>query len=79
MTQILSRSLPRAGASAPPGPAGPASLEAREITAWFGSHQVLDRVSLTFTEDEFRAVQDLMRRASTAFFTDIRHESGRMH
>ncbi|CAM3941881.1 phosphate ABC transporter ATP-binding protein [Nocardioides zeicaulis] len=31
----------------PPAPAGPASLEAREITAWFGSHQVLDRVSLT--------------------------------
>ncbi|GAA5107624.1 phosphate ABC transporter ATP-binding protein [Alloalcanivorax gelatiniphagus] len=30
----------------PPG-TGPASLEAREITAWFGSHQVLDRVSLT--------------------------------
>jgi len=27
--------------------AGPAMLEAREITAWFGSHQVLDRVSLT--------------------------------
>ena len=26
---------------------GPASLEARDITAWFGSHQVLDRVSLT--------------------------------
>jgi len=28
-------------------PAGPATLEARDITAWFGSHQVLDRVSLT--------------------------------
>ena len=27
--------------------AGPAMLEARDITAWFGSHQVLDRVSLT--------------------------------
>jgi phosphate transport system ATP-binding protein len=26
---------------------GPAALEARDITAWFGSHQVLDRVSLT--------------------------------
>ena len=26
---------------------GPATLEARDITAWFGSHQVLDRVSLT--------------------------------
>lgn len=42
-------------------------------------HVLLDRVSLTFTEDEFRAVQDLMRRASTAFFADIRHESERMH
>ncbi|MCF6377905.1 phosphate ABC transporter ATP-binding protein [Nocardioides KLBMP 9356] len=30
-----------------PPPAGPATLEARDITAWFGSHQVLDRVSLT--------------------------------
>ena len=27
--------------------AGPATLEARDITAWFGSHQVLDRISLT--------------------------------
>ena len=27
--------------------AGPATLEARDITAWFGNHQVLDRVSLT--------------------------------
>ncbi|UFN44673.1 phosphate ABC transporter ATP-binding protein [Nocardioides okcheonensis] len=26
---------------------GPATLEARDITAWFGTHQVLDRVSLT--------------------------------
>ena len=26
---------------------GPATLQARDITAWFGSHQVLDRVSLT--------------------------------
>jgi phosphate transport system ATP-binding protein len=36
----------------PPTPAfepgtGPAALEARDITAWFGNHQVLDRVSLT--------------------------------
>lgn len=33
----------------PPGATntGPATLEARDITAWFGSHQVLDRVSLT--------------------------------
>ncbi|HXW38334.1 MAG TPA: phosphate ABC transporter ATP-binding protein [Acidimicrobiales bacterium] len=28
------------------GTAGPATLEAREISAWFGDHQVLDRVSL---------------------------------
>ncbi len=26
---------------------GPATLEARDISAWFGNHQVLDRVSLT--------------------------------
>jgi phosphate transport system ATP-binding protein len=26
---------------------GPATLDARDITAWFGNHQVLDRVSLT--------------------------------
>src|ERR1700761_6824910 len=26
---------------------GPASLQAREISAWFGDHQVLDRVTLT--------------------------------
>lgn len=33
----------------PPGATdtGPATLEARDITAWFGNHQVLDRVSLT--------------------------------
>ncbi|NPD03994.1 phosphate ABC transporter ATP-binding protein [Nocardioides sp. zg-1308] len=39
-----------AAPAAPSGgapPAGPATLEARDITAWFGSHQVLDRVSLT--------------------------------
>ncbi|MET9090028.1 phosphate ABC transporter ATP-binding protein [Streptomyces sp. NPDC004237] len=27
--------------------AGPAALEARQVSAWFGSHKVLDRVSLT--------------------------------
>ena len=43
MTQTAT--LPPAAAT-PPG-AGPATLEARDITAWFGSHQVLDRVSLT--------------------------------
>jgi phosphate transport system ATP-binding protein len=31
----------------PPGPQTLAGLEAREISAWFGDHQVLDRVSLT--------------------------------
>ncbi|MEV6005974.1 phosphate ABC transporter ATP-binding protein [Streptomyces sp. NPDC051976] len=29
------------------GPAGGATLDARRISAWFGSHKVLDRVSLT--------------------------------
>jgi phosphate transport system ATP-binding protein len=43
MTQTAT--MPPAAAP-PPGP-GPATLEARDITAWFGSHQVLDRVSLT--------------------------------
>jgi phosphate transport system ATP-binding protein len=43
MTQTAT--LPPA-ASTPPA-VGPATLEARDITAWFGSHQVLDRVSLT--------------------------------
>ncbi len=31
----------------PHGLANPASLEARELSAWFGANQVLDRVSLT--------------------------------
>ncbi len=36
------------GAPVPVAPGtGPATLEARDITAWFGTHQVLDRVSLT--------------------------------
>ncbi|SFC23274.1 phosphate ABC transporter ATP-binding protein [Streptomyces aidingensis] len=45
--------LPRSGdedpdpAGVPPAPGtGPASLRARSVSAWFGSHQVLDRVSL---------------------------------
>jgi phosphate transport system ATP-binding protein len=37
--------LPVAGVQAPAAPL--AALEARNISAWFGDHQVLDRVSLT--------------------------------
>jgi phosphate transport system ATP-binding protein len=33
-----------------------ATLEAREITAWFGDHQVLDRVSLTMRAGEVTAL-----------------------
>jgi len=33
-----------------------AGLEAREITAWFGDHQVLDRVSLTMAAGEVTAL-----------------------
>ena len=39
--------LPAPARSHDATPSGPATLEARDITAWFGSHQVLDRVSLT--------------------------------
>ena len=35
------------GVPAQPGTAPLAELEGREITAWFGAHKVLDRVSLT--------------------------------
>ena len=45
MTQT---SLTAPAPSVPDAPGtGPATLEARDITAWFGKHQVLDRVSLT--------------------------------
>ena len=33
-----------------------AELEAREVTAWFGDHQVLDRVSLTMRAGEITAL-----------------------
>ncbi|GIG66413.1 phosphate ABC transporter ATP-binding protein [Phytomonospora endophytica] len=35
---------------------GPASLTAREISAWFGDHKVLDRVSLTMRAGEVTAL-----------------------
>ena len=34
----------------------PAELEAREVSAWFGSHQVLDRVSLTMPSGRVTAL-----------------------
>ena len=41
--------LPAVPDAPPPAPVGDrlAQIEAREITAWFGEHKVLDRVSLT--------------------------------
>jgi phosphate transport system ATP-binding protein len=39
-----------------PGPRPLAGLEAREITAWFGDHMVLDRVSLTMAAGEVTAL-----------------------
>jgi len=45
----LTEPLPIVGAPAhshPPAPDGLAGLEARSISAWFGTHHVLDRVSL---------------------------------
>jgi phosphate transport system ATP-binding protein len=39
--------VPAGPAASPGGPAAPATLEAREVSAWFGNHQVLSRVSLT--------------------------------
>jgi hypothetical protein len=43
-------------------------------------HVLLDRVSLTFTVEEFRAVQNLMQRAAIAFNTDApRRDSECMH
>ena len=40
----------------PPPPGDLASLDARGITAWFGDHQVLDRVSLTMEAGEITAL-----------------------
>ena len=40
----------------PPVPAELAQLEARDISAWFGSHKVLDRVSLTMEAGKITAL-----------------------
>ena len=43
-------------------------------------HLLLDRVSLTFREDEFRAVQALLQRAAITFLADTeRRDPERMH
>ncbi|AJE42166.1 phosphate ABC transporter ATP-binding protein [Streptomyces nodosus] len=43
--------------AAPDGsPAAPATLEARSVSAWFGSHQVLSRVSLTMPAGQVTAL-----------------------
>ncbi|MFE3514758.1 phosphate ABC transporter ATP-binding protein PstB [Streptomyces sp. NPDC059166] len=39
-----------------PAPSAPASLEADAISAWFGDHKVLDRVSLTMPAREVTAL-----------------------
>lgn len=51
--------LPPVPAGAPPmsgPPAAPATLEARAVSAWFGSHQVLERVSLTMPAGQVTAL-----------------------
>jgi phosphate transport system ATP-binding protein len=42
--------------AAAPGPAAGAGLDAREVTAWFGDHKVLDRVSLFMAAGEVTAL-----------------------
>ena len=44
------------GAGAVPGAAGGATLDARRISAWFGDHKVLDRVSLTMPSGRVTAL-----------------------
>lgn len=43
-------------APAPPAVLPPATLEADAVTAWFGNHQVLDRVSLTMPAGQVTAL-----------------------
>jgi phosphate transport system ATP-binding protein len=52
-TQLLAVTDPAASREASPRLA---RLEARDITAWFGSHQVLDRVSLVMEPGEITAL-----------------------
>ena len=56
-TQILpvTTTAPRGGAT-DAGASRRAEIEGREITAWFGSHKVLDRVSLTMRAGEITAL-----------------------
>ncbi len=42
--------------NASPAPAAPATLEARSVSAWFGTHKVLERVSLTMPAGEVTAL-----------------------
>src|ERR1700742_2766022 len=50
MTDTVSTVRPAGGATTLAG------LRAREVTAWFGDHQVLDRVSLTMAAGECTAL-----------------------
>jgi phosphate transport system ATP-binding protein len=52
----LTATYPLAGRSYPAGHAQLAALEARGITAWFGDHMVLDRVSLTMRAGQVTAL-----------------------
>ncbi len=47
---------PVGAASELAGPAGLAGIDARSISAWFGNHQVLDRVSLSMPAGEVTAL-----------------------
>ena len=58
LKERLVRSRGSGNGSRPSGdaPAGPAGLEARSISAWFGDHLVLDRVSLSMRAGEVTAL-----------------------
>jgi phosphate transport system ATP-binding protein len=54
-TEILDRPAAAAPPSAAPASRG-STLEAREVSAWFGTHHVLDRVSLTMVPGQVTAL-----------------------
>ena len=39
-----------------PAPGGQASMQATNVTAWFGNHKVLDRISLTMNPGQVTAL-----------------------
>jgi phosphate transport system ATP-binding protein len=54
--RLPSRDRPTDPSSGPPAPAQLAGLDARNISAWFGNHLVLDRVSLEMGAGEVTAL-----------------------